>query len=144
VRFMALDIGERRIGVAISEGGVFAAPHSVLHRKSKQEDFNRLQRLISDLDIEHVVVGIPYSLTGVETEGPQARRIKRYARAMAQAISTPIDFADETYSTVEAHAYLHQAGKDIPIDAAAAAVLLQKYLDKLSAFPDSNDNHYSY
>jgi putative Holliday junction resolvase len=144
VQFMALDIGERRIGIAISEGGIFATPYSVLQRKSKQEDFVQLQRLINQMDIAQVVVGMPYSVAGAEAEGPQARRIKRYVRAMAQVITIPIVFADESYSTVDAHAYLLQTGRNVPIDAAAAAVFLQKYLDKQITSPDSNDDYNSY
>lgn len=127
---MALDVGERRIGIATSDSGVFAKPHSVLHRKSKKEDFARLQRLITELKIERVIVGLPYSLNGDDPLGPQARRIQRYAEALAAEIDVPIDYFDESYSTVDAEAFLAAAGrKKIPIDAAAAAVILQNYLD---------------
>ncbi len=127
---MALDVGERRIGIATSDSGVFAKPHSVLHRKSKKEDFARLQRLITELKIERVIVGLPYSLSGDDPLGPQARRIQRYAEALAAEIDVPIDYFDESYSTVDAEAFLAAAGrKKIPIDAAAAAVILQNYLD---------------
>jgi putative Holliday junction resolvase len=110
MRLLALDIGERRIGLAISESGLLATPHSVLLRKSKQEDFDRLQRLITTLKIERVVVGLPYSLTGADKIGPQARRIKRYADALAETLSVPLEFFDESYSTVDAAAYLADAG----------------------------------
>ena len=127
---MALDVGERRIGIAISDSGILATPHSVLHRKSKQEDFARLRRLIETLNVERIVVGLPYSLSGHETMGPQARRIKRYAKALAKAITTPIEYFDESYSTIAAEHFLAASGqKNIPIDAAAAAVILQNYLD---------------
>ena len=130
MRLMALDVGERRIGIATSDSGVFAKPHSVLHRKSKKEDFARLQRLITELKIERVIVGLPYSLSGDDPLGPQARRIQRYAEALAAEIDVPIDYFDESYSTVDAEAFLAAAGrKKIPIDAAAAAVILQNYLD---------------
>jgi putative Holliday junction resolvase len=130
MRLMALDVGERRVGIATSESGIFASPHSVLHRKSKKEDFVRLQRLISALRIERVIVGMPYSLSGHETVGPQARRVQRYAQALAEAIDVPLEFFDESYSTADAEAYLAAAGKkNVPIDAAAAAVILQNYLD---------------
>jgi putative transcription antitermination factor YqgF len=62
MRLMALDIGEQRIGIAVSESGILATPHSVLQRKSKREDFSRLQRMIAALEIERVIVGLPYSL----------------------------------------------------------------------------------
>jgi putative Holliday junction resolvase len=129
---MALDIGERRIGIAISQSGVFASPHSVLHRKSKKDDFAHLQRLVEELNIEQIVIGIPYSLVDPGTEGPQARRIRRFARSLAQVIGVPIDFVNEAYSTADARMYLQQSGRDVAIDAAAAAVILQKYLDDLN------------
>ena len=140
MRFMALDIGEKRVGIAISESGLLAAPHSVLHRKSKKEDFARLRHLIEELKIDRVIVGLPYSLNSDEKMGPQAHRIKRYVDTLAQFIDVPLEFFDESYSTVDAETYLaapsfeegrHKPGKrgKAPIDAAAAAVILQNYLD---------------
>ena len=127
---MALDIGDRRIGIAVSDSGILATPHSVLHRKSKKEDFAKLQQLMRLLETELVIVGIPYSLSGHEKIGPQARRVMRYAAALADVIEVPIEYFDESYSTVEAENYLHAAGqKRVPIDAAAAAVILQNYLN---------------
>ena len=145
MRLLALDIGERRIGLAVSESGLLATPHSVLLRKSKREDFALLQRLITTLKIERVIVGLPYSLTGPDELGPQARRIKRYAEALADTLSVPLEFFDESYSTVDAAAYLADTGSTAeqrsfaprrskaPLDAAAAAVILQNYLNSRSA-----------
>jgi len=136
---MALDVGQRRIGIALSKSGIFARPHSVLHRKSKREDFARLKRMIEELDIERVVVGLPYSLSGHEKIGPQVRRIQRYAEELAKMITPPIEYFDESYSTVDAQAYLSTTGqKNVPIDAAAAAVILQNYLD---ANRDKTESH---
>jgi putative Holliday junction resolvase len=143
MRFLALDVGERRIGIAVSESGLLAAPHSVLHRKSKKEDFVRLQRLIDELKIERIIVGLPYSISSEEKMGPQARRIKRYADALAQVVNIPFEFFDESYSTVDAGVYLAAAPVaeerlkpsqrgHAPLDAAAAAVILQNYLDSRS------------
>lgn len=127
---MALDVGERRIGIAVSDSGIFASPYSVLHRKSKKEDFARLQHLVEELNVEKIIVGIPYSLNSDNPVGPQARRVKRYAQALANAVSAPLEYMDESYSTADAAVYLTAAGKKkVPIDAAAAAVILQKYLD---------------
>lgn len=127
---MALDVGDRRIGIAVSSSGIIATPHSVLRRKSKQEDFARLQRLVIELKIERIIVGLPYSLSGHETMGPQARRIKRYAQALAKIIAVPVEYFDESYSTADAEAFLAASGKKkVPVDAAAAAVILQNYLD---------------
>ncbi len=130
MRFMALDIGERRIGIALSDNGILATPHSVLQRKSKAEDFARLRHIMAELNVEKVIVGLPYSLSGYEEMGPQARRIKRYAEALAETLSIPMAYFDESYSTVEAAARLSTSRKKkVPLDAAAAAVILQNYLD---------------
>ncbi|MEM7345596.1 MAG: Holliday junction resolvase RuvX [Chloroflexota bacterium] len=135
MRYLALDVGERRIGIAVTESGLLATPHSVLQRRSKIEDFAYLERLVAELQIERIIVGLPYSLAGHETIGPQARRIQRYAKALGKAVDVPIDYYDESYSTVEAKNYLGQQGLRNPkkaktgIDAAAATVILQKYLD---------------
>ena len=147
MRLIALDVGEKRVGIATSESGLLAAPHSVLHRKSKKEDFARLQRLIEELKIERIIVGLPYSLTSDEKMGPQARRIKRYADALAQSVDVPLEFFDESYSTADAETSLtaptfeegrRKPGKrgKAPIDAAAAAVILQNYLDSQSKNKD--------
>ena len=133
MRLMALDIGERRIGIAVSDSGIFARPHSVLRRKSKKEDFARLARLVEELEVERLIIGMPFSLAGSERVGPQARRVQRYAEALCQVIRTTCEYFDESYSTVDAEQYLAAIGKkNVPIDAVAAAVILQNYLDAAS------------
>jgi putative Holliday junction resolvase len=129
---MALDIGEQRIGIAVSDSGILATPHSVLYRGSKKEDFSTIGRLATELKIDRLIIGLPYSLSGFESEGPQVRRIKRYAGALARTVPVPIEYFDESYSTVDAQSYLAASGqKKLPLDAVAAAVILQNYLDVL-------------
>jgi putative Holliday junction resolvase len=128
---MALDVGERRIGVAMSDlGRSLATPHSVIHRRSKAQDFAAVGRLVAELEAERVVVGLPLSLDG--EMGPQARRVARYARALAETLDVPVELHDERYSTVTADELLVESGRKgrVPIDAAAAAVFLQDYLDR--------------
>jgi putative Holliday junction resolvase len=129
-RVIALDVGERRIGVAVSDPtGTLATPHSVIHRRSKAEDFAAVARLVIELEVERVVVGLPLSLNG--EVGPQARRVSRYAQALARTLDVPVELHDERYSTITADALLAESGRKrrVPIDAAAAAVILQDYLD---------------
>jgi putative Holliday junction resolvase len=130
MRVLALDVGERRIGVAVSDPtGTLATPHSVIHRRSKAQDFATVARLAAELQAERVVVGLPLSLSG--DVGPQARRVMRYAQALAQALPVPVELYDERYSTVTADELLAEGGRKrrrTPIDAAAAAVILQEYL----------------
>jgi putative Holliday junction resolvase len=103
--------------------------------------------LVEELNIDRIIIGLPYSLAGDEKMGPQARRIKRYAEALAQSVDVPLEFFDESYSTVDAETYLSapsfEAGRrkpgkrgKAPLDAAAAAVILQNYLDSQSKNED--------
>lgn len=129
-RVLALDVGERRIGVAVSDlTGTLATPHTVIHRRSKAEDFAAVARLVNELDVTLVVVGLPLTLDG--EMGPQARRVTRYARALAETLDVPLEYHDERYSTVTADELLTEGGRKrrVPIDAAAAAVFLQDYLE---------------
>jgi putative Holliday junction resolvase len=131
VRILGLDIGEKRIGVAFSDPGqALATPWGVIERSSKSADFARIRRLAEELAAEKVVVGHPLSLDG--SAGPQARRVERYVAAMAEALAVPVILWDERFSTAMAADYLRQTKsrkKKSPLDAAAAAVILQDYLE---------------
>lgn len=133
MRVLALDVGEKRIGVACSDPGrVLATPWGVIERSSKSEDFARIGRLVEELGVEKVVVGHPLSLDG--SVGPQARRVERYVAAMSGELPASVVLWDERYSTAAAADYLGQTRsrkKKAPLDAAAAAVILQDYLDSL-------------
>ena len=129
----ALDPGERRIGIAVSDPTEsLATPLTTLERRSWAEDRERLCRLLRELGVELVVVGVPLNADG--TEGEQARRARRFGRRLAAACGIPVVFWDEWLSTQEAQEALIAAGrrrKDrrARLDAAAAAVILQRFLD---------------
>jgi putative Holliday junction resolvase len=137
MRVLALDVGERRVGLAISDPtGTVARPLRALVRSSREEDFAALAALVAEQDVGLVVVGRPLSLNG--TKGPQARRIARYAEALAAHLSVELVLWDERFTTVAAEEIIRQsrskkkrrraraAGE---VDAIAAAVILQSYLD---------------
>jgi len=137
-RILALDAGERRVGIAISdETQTLARSLTVLQRRSKAQDFEVLARLVREQDVKAIVVGLPLSLDG--SEGSQARRIRRYATALSEALDaqgliTPVIFFDESLSTVTASRLMIASGRKRrdrrrQIDAVAAAVILQGYLD---------------
>lgn len=132
-RILALDVGEKRIGVAVSdETGTLARPLTTLTRASKREDFERIARLAAEQGAERVVAGYPRSLAG--DEGPQARRVRRYVEALATTLPAPVELWDERYTTVEAQERLQEAQRRKlrdrgQLDAAAAAIILQDYLD---------------
>jgi putative Holliday junction resolvase len=137
VRVLSLDVGERRVGIAISDPtGTLARPLQTLVRRSRDKDFAALAALVAEHDVGLVVVGQPLSLDG--TEGPQARRVAHYAEALAEHIPVPCVSWDERFTTATAGEILRQgrskkdrrrARRKGEVDAVAAAVILQSYLD---------------
>jgi putative Holliday junction resolvase len=131
---MGLDIGEKRIGVALSDvAGTVASPLTVLDAARVRGDSKELLRLIDDYEVETVVVGLPLSLDG--TEGPQARHVRTAANRLAEVIPVPLVYYDERYSSVEAKQSLTRDGVSSrqqrgAVDSVAAAVFLQDYLDE--------------
>jgi putative holliday junction resolvase len=144
MRVLALDVGERRVGIAISDPtGALARPLQGLVRGSREEDFAAVAAIVSEYDIGLVVVGLPFSLDG--TEGPQARRIAGYADRLADYLHTRIVLWDERFTTAEAEEILRQSRSEKKrrrartsgeLDAIAAAVILQSFLD--SRYLDSD------
>ena len=130
-RVLALDWGEKRIGAAFSEG-ILASPRGVIRRKSKADDYARIANLVQETGAEILVIGLPTTFDPDNPIGPQAKRVLKHRKALKKHLDIPIEMVDERYSTVDAGEYLRQAGKKgkIPIDAAAAAVILQTYLDR--------------
>ncbi|MDY7039940.1 MAG: Holliday junction resolvase RuvX [Chloroflexota bacterium] len=140
-RVLALDLGERRIGVAISDPTrTLARSLCVLERRSRQEDFAAIAEFVREHEVGLVLVGYPRSLDG--TVGPQARRTSNYADELAQTLSVPLVLWDERLSTVTAEQLMIESGRSARkrrkwIDAVAAAIILQDYLDAQS--PEDSD-----
>ncbi|MCW5847012.1 MAG: Holliday junction resolvase RuvX [Anaerolineae bacterium] len=132
-RVMALDLGEKRIGIAISDPTrTIASPHSVLNRASRAADFAHYAQLINEQRITLLVIGLPITLGG--QEGQRAAWVRDYADGLRDQIDIPITFWDESLSTVAATAALHAQGRrgrkvKERVDAVAAALILQSYLD---------------
>ncbi len=131
MRYLSLDLGDRRIGVAVSDSiGMIARPLEVFERTSRKSDFQHIKALINDLGVDTVVVGLPINMDG--TEGDQAIWVRDYTASLRQAISVPVVLWDERLSTEEAKEIMRAQGKAPRrerIDAVAAAVILQGYLD---------------
>lgn len=148
-RLIALDIGEIRIGVAVSDpSGCLASPYTTLQvSRNELQTWEAIQQLISESEAEGLVIGLPISLDGqIHAQG---RRIQAFAERLKQHITIPLTFWDERLSTVEAQRLLierEQIGserrqkqnrrtqakrrhKRQGIDALAATVILQEYLD---------------
>lgn len=132
-RAIGLDVGERRIGVAVSdEGWLIASPAATVQRG--RSDLAELRRLVAEWGADRVVVGLPTGLSG--REGPQAATVRAYADRLAEALgpAVRVEFWDERLSTAVAERALIAGGvrrerRKTRIDAVAAAVILQGWLD---------------
>jgi len=137
MRVLALDVGERRIGVAVSDPtGTVARPLTTLEHRSRAEDFAAVAERVEELGVELVVVGRPLTLRG--EQGPQAQKIDRYAEALAAKLPVPVRMWDERYSTSIAEDILRDTRRSTQrergdVDAVAAAVILQGFLDSQAA-----------
>jgi putative Holliday junction resolvase len=139
MRFVGLDIGERRIGIAVSDvTGTLARPLGVLRPSGLEVDAldvvsSEIARLAAEEDgIGAIVVGLPRRLDGSPTE--MTPRVQQFARRLETKTALPITFQDERLSSREAESRLALRDKDwrsrkARLDAAAAAVILQDYLD---------------
>lgn len=142
---MALDLGEKRIGVAISDDSrTIARAYAVLSRKSRREDFQRYANIIDDQKAILLVMGLPVPLSGVE--GQRAAWVRDYTAELAQYIDIPIEYWDESFSTKQAEASLRARGKrgkkvKERLDAVAAAFILQGYLDAQADITDLSGNY---
>ena len=132
-RALCLDVGERRIGLAISDPlGRLATPYSAIVRRGQQRDIAAVLEVAREEEIALIIVGMPWSLDG--SAGPQAELTLAFCHALEEASPVPVETWDERYSSVEAERKLLEAGVSpsrnrAKVDASAAAVILQAYLD---------------
>lgn len=133
MRALALDIGEVRVGVAVSDpAGRVASPVCVLPAAEVLAGAASFRRVLSDWEPEVLVCGLPKTLAG--EEGPQAARIKAQAEKIAATCGLPLKFADERLSSAEARRMLREQGLSErsmrgKVDMVAASLFLQSWLD---------------
>ena len=131
-RLLGLDLGERRIGLALGDPtGLLASALAVLPSRGRARDVAAVREIAAREEAVAVVVGVPVNMDG--SRGPQAEKSHRFGAAL-EAAGLPVVYWDERLTTVEAQRYLRDGGmsrqkRRETIDAAAAAVLLQSYLD---------------
>jgi putative holliday junction resolvase len=142
-RVLGIDLGSRRIGVAVSdaERKVASALALVLRGRSHLDDHARLGELVTDTGANLVVVGLPLSLSGAA--GPAARAVQDEVAELRRALPVPVELSDERYSTVVATQVLSaqgRRGRDRRqlVDKVAAATILQTWLDRQGASPPSD------
>jgi len=130
-RMLAVDFGERRIGIAVSEGRV-AVPLTIVEHENRAGDVERVAAIVRDQGVSLVVLGLPLLFSG--EEGTQARRTRRFGSALSRLIQIPVAYQDERLSSVDAEqaASEHRPGRRHArrhIDDRAAAMILQAYID---------------
>ncbi|HEY2740244.1 MAG TPA: Holliday junction resolvase RuvX [Thermoanaerobaculia bacterium] len=132
MRALGIDFGEKRIGLAVSEGSL-AVPLCTLKRRDDRSALAEIAAIASREEISRLVVGEPLGLDG--TRGPAAARAGRFAHRLAELTGLPLELVNESLTSVEAAERLRAAGVDPRkhperLDAVAAQILLQEALDR--------------
>lgn len=138
VRALGVDLGSKRIGIAVSDrSGTIASPLTVLARSGRPVlDHRRIADLVAEEEAEVVVVGLPLNMDG--SLGPAARAAVAEAEALATVVGVPVETSDERRTTVTADQAMREFGMNAParrkvVDKVAAAVMLQHWLDGRAA-----------
>lgn len=132
-RYIGLDVGDRTIGVAISDPFLLTAQSLMtIKRKSKIEDIEIINDIIKEKEVSKIIVGLPKNMNN--TIGPQAKKVKTFVRELRKHTDLDIEYVDERLTTVSATRVLIEQNvsrkkrKDV-IDSIAATYILQTYLD---------------
>ena len=134
MRTMAIDYGDARTGVAVSDaGGLLAGFTTVIHSRRPEQVLERLLELGKEHGAEELVMGLPRNMDG--TEGPRAELCRAFAARLEEASGLPVHLWDERRTTIEAHQILHTSGKRMKqhrksVDAVAATLILEGWLDR--------------
>ncbi|MBU5434490.1 Holliday junction resolvase RuvX [Pseudoflavonifractor sp. MSJ-37] len=132
MRIMAIDYGDARTGIAISDAtGLLAGFTTVIHSRKSETVAEEIRRLIAGHGVEELVMGFPRNMDG--TEGPRAELYRAFARQVEEVTGMAPVLWDERRTTVEAHSILHAGGKKMKdhrknVDAVAASLILEGYL----------------
>ncbi len=131
---LALDVGNKRIGVAGCDGtGLIATGIMTIERSNWEQDIAIIQQLIADRAVSVLVLGLPYTLAG--ELGAQARLVQKFGRRLAKAVDLPVEYIDERLTSVAAEQLMVDAGQSPRtdkgmIDRKAAALILQDWLNQ--------------
>ncbi len=132
---LGLDVGDVRIGVALSdELGVAAHPLCTLTRKNRKVDLLAIADLVAIHKVGRIIIGLPVSLDG--SIGTQAEKVQKFAQRLEHVIDIPIEFQDESFTTAEAEDVLRELNKDTKeqkelIDEVSAVIILTDYLKQI-------------
>jgi putative Holliday junction resolvase len=132
-RVLGLDVGARRIGVAVSDPlGITAQGIDTLHRRNKKYDLQHLNRVIREYEVKEIVVGLPLRMSGAE--GIQAGKTQEFAEELRKRFKLPVHLWDERLTSVEANRLLRETDLSIEkrgraVDRMAATLILQSWMD---------------
>ena len=132
-RVLGLDVGARRIGIAVSDPlGITAQGLETLHRKNKKHDFQYFERLIQQYGVKEIVVGLPLRMSGAE--GTQAEKIQVFAEGLRKRFAIPVHLWDERLTSAEANRLLRETDLSIAkrgkaVDRMAAILILQSWME---------------
>ena len=132
MRVMAVDYGDARTGVAISDAtGMLAGFATVIHSRKAEQVLEELARLIREHSVDELVMGFPRNMDG--TEGPRAELYRAFAARLEEKTGMEVHLWDERRTTIEAHQILHAGGRKMKnhkktVDAVAATLILEGYL----------------
>ncbi|MBC2577558.1 Holliday junction resolvase RuvX [Peptostreptococcus russellii] len=132
-RIMGLDVGDRTIGVAVSDlMGITAQGVTTIRRESKKKDIEELKKLIKEHNVKYIVSGLPKNMNG--TIGPQSEKVIKFCDILKEETGMEIDYWDERLTTVSAEKMLidgdvSRKNRKKVIDKLAAVLILQNYLD---------------
>lgn len=144
MRILGIDLGERRIGLAVSDSlGITAQGLKTIQIQKPEDRYTKIMEIIKENKVERLVFGLPKNMNG--SLGPQARKVQEYAQKLGQLTNLPIDFEDERLSTVRAEQVLLEADQSRAkrkksIDRLSAVIILQSYLDRQSLQEKRNHN----
>lgn len=133
MRILGLDVGDRRIGVAISDPvGLTAQPLMVIERRSGEADIRAVRMIVTEYDVGSIIVGLPLTMRGVE--GPQAKKVMGFADSLRRGLSLPVHLLDERLTTMQGQRVLRETGasrakRRLVIDQVAAQLILQHFLE---------------
>ena len=125
---LGIDVGEKRIGIAVNQGRV-AVPLTIITHTNRDDDIARITQIARDEQVSAIVVGLPLMMSGDEQE--QARASRRFGERLAEATALPVVYSDERLSSADVRAARQRHGdkRREHIDDLAAAVILQRYID---------------
>ena len=133
MRVMALDVGDKNMGIAISDALLLTAQsRPTLRRKDLKSDIEAIRQLSVENEVHEIVIGQPLHMDG--RESPQSQKVARFAEELKKALDLPIVFWDERLTSFEAEQHLQEMGlswrqRRAQIDKIAAMIILQNYLD---------------